>query len=108
MRNRWRIVVFDDQIIDGTTYEVQISPGIDRNMKVVNDSNYFKRGDTLTIKLCNIDKATFTFWSSWEFAFQSIGNPFAQPNKVLGNINNGALGAFYGYAADYKSLIVPK
>lgn len=100
--------VFDDQIIDGTTYEVQISPGIDRNMKVVNDSNYFKRGDTLTIKLCNIDKATFTFWSSWEFAFQSIGNPFAQPNKVLGNINNGALGAFYGYAADYKSLIVPK
>lgn len=100
--------VFDDQIIDGTTYQVQITPGIDRNNIVVSDSNYFKRGDTLTVKLCNIDKATFTFWSTWEFAFQSIGNPFAQPNKVIGNISNGALGDFYGYAADYKSLIVPK
>ena len=51
-------------------------------------------GDTVTFKFCNIDKATYTFWSSWEFAYQSIGNPFAQPNKVVGNISNGALGAF--------------
>lgn len=100
--------VFDDQIIDGTTYQIQITPGIDRNNHISNDSNYFKRGDTLTIKLCNIDKTTFTFWSTWEFAFQSIGNPFAQPNKVIGNISNGALGDFYGYAADYKTLIIPK
>jgi len=27
---------------------------------------------------------------------------------VLGNINNGALGAFCGYAAQYKILIIPK
>ena len=97
--------VFDDAIIDGTTYEFQVDPGIDRNNTIPADSNFFKRGDTLTFKLCDIDKATFTFWNTWEFAQQSIGNPFAQPNKVIGNISNGALGAFYGYAAWYKTII---
>jgi len=100
--------VFDDNVIDGSTYQLQVDPGIDRNNKVDFDKNYFKRGDTITMKLCNIDKATYTFWSTWEFAQSSIGNPFSQPNKVIGNISNGALGAFYGYAAFYKTLIVPK
>jgi hypothetical protein len=100
--------VFDDQVIENTTYESQVDPGVDRNNPIHFDSNYFKRGDTVTLKLCNIDKATYTFWSTWEFAFQSVGNPFAQPNKVLGNISNGALGDFYGYAAFYKTLIIPK
>ncbi|MEO5892359.1 MAG: DUF4249 domain-containing protein [Ferruginibacter sp.] len=100
--------VFDDQVIDNTTYELQLDPGINRNNSVPFDSNYFRRGDTVTLKLCNIDRATYTFWSTWEFAFQSIGNPFAQPNKVIGNISNGALGDFYGYAAFYKTLIIPK
>ncbi len=100
--------VFDDQVIDGSTYQLQVDPGIDRNNKISSDSNYFKRGDTITVKICNIDKASYTFWSTWEFAQTSIGNPFSQPNKVLGNISNGALGAFYGYAAFYKTLIVPQ
>lgn len=100
--------VFDDQVIDNSTYQLQVDPGVNRNNPVPYDSNYFKRGDTVTLKLCNIDKPSYTFWSTWEFAYQSIGNPFAQPNKVLGNISNGALGAFYGYAAFYKTLVIPK
>ncbi len=98
--------VFDDAVIDGITYELQVDPGVDRNSTNSADSNFFKRGDTVTLKLCNIDKPSYTFWSTWEFAQQSIGNPFSQPNKVIGNINNGALGAFCGYAAWYKTLIV--
>ena len=97
--------VFDDAVIDGTTYEIQVDPGIDRNNPISADSNFFKRGDTVTVKVCNIDKPTYTFWSTWEFAQQSIGNPFTQPNKVLGNISTGALGAFCGYAAWYKTII---
>jgi hypothetical protein len=100
--------VFDDQVIDGTTYQLPVDPGVDRNNPVPYDSNYFKKGDTITLKLCNIDKGTYTFWSTWEFAYKAIGNPFAQPNKVIGNLSNGALGAFYGYAAFYKTLVVPK
>jgi Domain of unknown function (DUF4249) len=97
--------VFDDAVIDGITYEIQVDPGVDRNNPISADSNFFKRGDTVTVKVCNIDRPTYLFWSTWEFAQQSIGNPFSQPNKVLGNINNGALGAFCGYAAWYKTII---
>jgi Domain of unknown function (DUF4249) len=98
--------VFDDRVIDGTTYTLQVDQGIDRNDRVKADSNFFKKGDTVTLKLCNIDKATYTFWNTWEFAQQSIGNPFSQPNKVIGNISNGALGAFCGYAAWFNTQIV--
>lgn len=100
--------VFDDQVIDGTTYELQVEPGVDRNFPGSINDNFFNRGDTITMKLCNIDRDAYNFWNTWEFSSQSIGNPFASPGKILGNISNGALGAFYGYGAFYKTLIVPE
>jgi Domain of unknown function (DUF4249) len=99
--------VFDDQVIDGATYQIQLPQGIDRNNPLKSDSSFFKRGDTLTLKFCAINKATYTFWNTWEFSYQSIGNPFAQPNKVIGNISNGALGIFCGYGAGYRTIIAP-
>lgn len=97
--------VADDQVIDGTTYTIILPPGVDRNNLPGRDDNYFKRGDTVTVKFCNIDRSTYRFWSTWEFAYQSIGNPFSQPNTVLGNISNGALGAFSGYGAVFVTAI---
>lgn len=101
--------VFDDQIVDGKTYSIQIDRGVNRNEPIDRANyGYFLKGDTAVIKLCNIDKGTYDFWRTWEYAFQSVGNPFSSPGKVSGNINNGALGAFCGYAVQYKSLIIPK
>ena len=101
--------VFDDQIVDGKTYSIQIDRGVNRNEPIDRKNyGYFLKGDTAVIKLCNIDKSTFDFWRTWEYAFQSVGNPFSSPGKVIGNINNGALGAFCGYAVQYKTLIIPK
>lgn len=101
--------VFDDNIIDGKTYEIQIDKGVNRNEEIdFEEYGFFKKGDTATVKLCNISKPTYDFWRTWEFNFQSIGNPFSSPGKVIGNISNGALGAFCGYAAQYRSLIIPK
>ena len=98
--------VFDDSFVDGTTYEVQVDPGVDNNSPVGLSGNFFNKGDTVTLKVCDIDKATYTFWSTWEFARQSLGNPFSQPGKVVGNVSNGALGVFCGYAAWYGTVIV--
>lgn len=98
--------VADDQVIDGTTFTLQVDIGIDKNNIPEGDEQYFYRGDTLSLKFCNIDRTTYTFWSTWEFAFQSIGNPFSQPNKIIGNISNGALGVFAGYACRYKTIVV--
>lgn len=98
--------VFNDEVVDGTTYQGIVEPGVDRNSSLPNgDDRLFARGDTISFKLSNIDKATFTFWNTWEFNQQSIGNPFSQPGKVIGNISNGALGAFCGYASMVGTVI---
>jgi hypothetical protein len=100
--------VADDQVINDVTYRIELEPGLDRNLTKPKENPSFKKGDVVTLKVCNIDRDAYNFFSTWEFAFQSIGNPFSQPNKVMGNISNGALGAFYGYGAVYKTLIIPK
>lgn len=101
--------VFDDQIIDGTTYDIEVEHGIDRNTKIDPAVySFFNRGDTVTVKFTNIDKTTFDFWRTMEYGYSSIGNPFSTPTKVLGNIQGGALGCFGGYAVQYKSVIIPK
>lgn len=98
--------VFDDNLIDGTTYIVPVSRGVDRNSNTIPSDSYFKVGDTATIKLCNIDKANFDFWQTFEYTARSIGNPFSSPTSVTGNISNGALGYFGGYAVQYKTIIM--
>jgi hypothetical protein len=100
--------VFDDQVIDGSVYTVNIDKGFDKNGDFEPDERYFKRGDTMTLKLCEIDKVSYDFFRTMEFSFQSVGNPFSSPVKVLGNVSNGALGAFTGYAAQYRQLIIPR
>jgi hypothetical protein len=100
--------VFDDQIIDGTTYDIQVEKGVNRNEKIdLENYSFFARGDSVTVKFTNIDKATFDFWRTMEYNYSSIGNPFSSPTKVLGNVK-GALGYFGGYAAQYISLKIPK
>lgn len=101
--------VFDDQIIDGTTYTLQVDRGYPRNLGLTKDNLiYFNKGDTVTFKLCNIDKATFDFWRTMEFSYASVGNPFSSPTKVLSNISGNGLGYFAGYAAQYRTIIIPK
>jgi hypothetical protein len=99
--------VFDDQIIDGTTYTVELERGWDRNTSPDDRTVYFLKGDTVTLKLCNIDLATFNFWRTMEYSYANLGNPFSSPIKVLSNIKGNALGYFGGYAAQFKTIIIP-
>jgi hypothetical protein len=100
--------VYDDQIIDGISYEIEVERGVDRTRDLPDDYTLFDKGDTVTLKLCQIDKATFDFWRTMEFSYGSIGNPFASPTKVLSNISNGALGYFGGYAPQFRTIIIPR
>ena len=100
--------VFDDLIIDGTTYELQVDPGVDRNTERTEEEHYFDKGDHVVFKLSGIDKTTYDFWRTMEYSYASIGNPFSTPTKVLGNISNGALGYFGGYASQYRTIIIPE
>jgi len=101
--------VFDDQITDGTTYTVTVDKGVNRNLPIdVNDYSFFNKGDSVIVKLANIDKATYDFWRTMEYNYQSIGNPFSTPTVVISNVSDGALGYFGGYAAQYVPLKIPK
>lgn len=100
--------VFDDNIIDGKSYTIPLDKGFDKNAIFVDSLSYYKRGDTVTFKLCQIDKNTYEFWRTYEFSYQSIGNPFSSPVKIQSNISNNGLGYFGGYAAQYRTLIIPK
>jgi hypothetical protein len=101
--------VFDDQVIDGESYKVQIEQGVDRNNTIdFEDYSYFHKGDSISIKFCNIDKGVFDFWRTMEYSYSSIGNPFSSPTKVSGNISNGALGYFGGYAVQYVGIVIPE
>ena len=100
--------VYDDLVIDGTTYDIQIERGVDRNEDIDEGFTFFEKGDTVTLKVCNIDKATFDFWRTMEFTYVSIGNPFANPVRVISNISNNALGYFGGYACQYRTIIIPQ
>lgn len=100
--------VFDDFVIDGTTYDLELEPGVNRNLERDEDEHFFHKGDTVTFKTSNIDKITFDFWRTMEYSYASVGNPFATPVKVLGNIKGGALGYFGGYASQYHTLVIPK
>jgi hypothetical protein len=98
---------FDDLLIDGTTYEIQVDKGVDRNLDIDDDENFFRRGDTVQLKLSNIDKATYDFWRTIEYSYATVGDPFSTPTKVLTNIKGNALGYFGGYASQYRSIIIP-
>ncbi|MCU0387169.1 MAG: DUF4249 domain-containing protein [Chitinophagaceae bacterium] len=101
--------VFDDNIVDGITYEIQVFRGQDRNQEFDQDEfGFFRRGDRVKVKLTNIDKATYDFWRTWEQNQQNVGNPFSVPIKVLSNISNGAIGIWGGYAAQELSLNIPR
>ena len=74
--------VYDDQVIDGSNYEIQVERGVDRNDNHPDDHTFFEKGDTVTLKVCNIDKATFDFWRTMEYTYSTVGNPFSTPTKV--------------------------
>jgi hypothetical protein len=100
--------VFDDQVVNGTSFDVLVSPGVDKNNSLdIDDYGFFDKGDTVTLKFCNIDHSTYDFWRTAEFAYSSAGNPFASPTRTLGNVK-GALGYWGGYSITYRTIIIPK
>ncbi|WP_147323489.1 DUF4249 family protein [Chitinophaga silvatica] len=100
--------VIDDHIVNGTTFEIPLDAGVDRNTKP-DPVTYalFSRGDTITLKFCNIDNSTWDFWRTVDYAFNTNGNPFSSPTRIIGNVN-GALGYWGGYEVSYKTIYIRK
>lgn len=100
--------VYSDELINGSPFNTALPLGENRNQAEIDfDSLGFAHpGDTVTLKWCAIDKATYDFWSTFEFAIGTIGSPFATPIKVKGNISNDALGIWGGYGTSFHTIII--
>jgi len=101
--------VYEDIYISGKNFDFYLTRGL---KNIEEDSaysdkefGYFRLGDTVVIKLSNIDKATFEFWRTLEGETYSAGNPFTNPTPIKHNVH-GALGVFGGYASSYDTLII--
>lgn len=84
---------FNDEVTNGKT----ITFSFYSNGGQKNRYGYFLPGDSIMVAWSNIDYAAYEFLNTKNFSSNSIGNPFATPVNVIGNISNGALGAFITY-----------
>jgi len=100
--------VFEDKFINGKSFDLGYQRGNFRNSEKEDDLNdekfFFKKGDTIVIKFCTLDRAHFEFWRTEETQVSSNGNPFASPAPVTGNIDGG-LGIWGGYASTFDTII---
>lgn len=103
-----RVSVAEDAISNGKFFDLRVPRGVPKTVDIDSeDYGYFYRGDTVTLKFCNIDENTYHYWHTWEYARSNQGNPFSSPTKVEGNIP-GALGYWGGYQVQTKKIIIPK
>ncbi|OSZ78896.1 hypothetical protein CAP35_11785 [Chitinophagaceae bacterium IBVUCB1] len=99
--------VYPDDIINGIYFETTLSLGEPTGREFNRDSSTVGYpGDTVTLKWCSIDRANYTFWSTYEYSLGTLGNPFSTPIQVKSNISNGALGVWTGYGAVYKTIVL--
>lgn len=100
--------VYDDTFFNGLSFEFAYPRGLEANSTKFDDENdersYFKVGDTVAIRGCTIDRASFKFIRSLEAQISNQGSPFAIPFNLESNLQGG-LGAFIGYGAVYDTVV---
>jgi len=104
--------VYTDEFFSGKefTFYLHRGVGIITDIEALQDDKelfYFKKGDTVDIKLTSIDKEHYEFWRTIEQEVLMGGNPFMFPAVIRHNVTN-AIGVFGGYSITYYRLIIGK
>jgi len=95
-----------DQYFNGKNFTFSMLRGPE-SFTDVDDDLYFKKGDTVMVKLCTMDRAHYDFWQTLERELYVVGNPFASSgNEILSNIDGKkALGVWGGYGVTYYRVV---
>ena len=92
--------VFEDRYVNGLVFDFNINRGSTPFSDADDDENeergYFKRGDTVVVKLASIDRASYQFYNSFQNNVASAGDVFSNPANVVSNVNGG-LGVWSGW-----------
>jgi hypothetical protein len=99
---------FEDKFINAKSFDFSYGRGQFRFSDKEDDENderfYFKRGDTIVVKFCAIDRQTFEFWRTEKTQVGNNGNPFGSPAPITSNIVGG-LGIWAGYSFTLDTVI---
>jgi hypothetical protein len=100
--------VFDDIVINGKLFPIQIPYGVDRTDRDQefdpNTFGYWKKGDTCYVRLSMLDRPHYEFWRTLENERNNQGSPFGSFTKVKTNIKGG-LGIWGGYGSSINVYI---
>lgn len=98
--------VFNDEIINGKDFNSEFPLAEPRaTTKGFDSLGVCYPNDTIRLKWTAIDRGVYNFWSTYEYALGTLGNPFASPIQVKSNISNDALGVWAGYGALYYTIV---
>lgn len=106
--------VFDDQFIDGKSFDFGYDRGPQPNQLQRNredpERGYYKMGDTIVVKFCKIGIAEYRFWNTYYQNKSSNGNPFSAPVNIQHMYlqYEDAFGAFTGYSPRFDTIVIPK
>ncbi len=100
--------LYSDQITNGIAVNWHIHPGKNTAQPDSVKNSYFFKGDTVTVAWSSIDKGVYTFWNTFQYAADQVGNPFSSPINSESNISNGAVGVWAGYGTTQSTFIIPK
>jgi len=102
--------IYDDLYFNGLpSFEYEIMRGEtsyeDEELYESDEFGYFRKGDTVVLKLSSIDREHYEFWRTLEEDVMGGGNPFTNPVTIRHNVI-GALGVFGGYSSVCDTIII--
>lgn len=95
--------IFRDRYFDGLTVDLTFRNPQKKKDSTINDDykRYFRRGDSVLVKLSKLDKNTYDFFRLKREQLENSGNPFSTPINAKTNISGGALGIWAGFSPAY-------
>jgi hypothetical protein len=88
--------VFEDRFVNGLTFDFAYNRGSEPFSNSVDlEPGYFKRGDTVVVKLANMGTIEYRFYNTLETNINTQGDVFSNPANVITNVTGG-LGVWAG------------
>ena len=102
--------VWDDMFFNGVQFTFSMYRGIPSisDVEAIYDDEelfYFRKGDTVDVKISSIDREHYEFWRTIEQEYYMGGNPFVYPVVIRHNVK-GAVGVWGGYGSTVYTLVI--
>lgn len=105
-KDYYRIIAVQDTITGEGKWDVVFNDdAIQTEQGGIGSGYIFFQGSKVIVQLFHINKDYYDYVTSTKNAADSNGNPFAQPSKIMSNVNGG-LGIITGFQPTELELIV--